>query len=175
MPSESTAEEKLIGTWVKADEKETGDPKTITFRADGTYTDSYEDSRGTGTRWSATETSLYIMKQIELYPEGVESEFLWDGHILDISEISEPNAELSFISVGNGVYKNSSNDDPHTMLTITGSEFTLKWKTHEYKGFVSERKLSANAFSDMEIYSYKFSDDGNTLEFNNTSTYTKQR
>ena len=113
------------------------------------------------------------MKQIELYPE--EIEFPWNGHILDISEISELNGitELSFISVGNGVYKNSSNDDPHTMLTITGSEFTLKWKTHEYKGFVSERKLIANASSRMEIYSYKFHD-GNTLEFNNTSIYTKR-
>lgn len=168
---------KFIGRWVKADEKETCDPETITFKADGTYTASYkEGGQNTDKTWSATETSLYIMKQIELYPAvGGEIEFPWDGHILDISEISEPNAELSFISVGNGVYKNSSNDDPHTMLTITGSEFTLKWKTHEYKGFVSERKLSANAFSDMEIYSYKFSDDGNTLEFNNTSTYTKQR
>ena len=28
MPSEPTAEKKFIGTWVKADEKETGDPAT---------------------------------------------------------------------------------------------------------------------------------------------------
>lgn len=178
MPSEPTAEKKFIGTWVKADEKETCDPETITFRADGTYTASYkEGGQNTDKTWSATETSLYIMKQIELYPAvGEEIEFPWDGHILDISEISEPNAELSFISVGNGVYKNSSNDDPHTMLTITGSEFTLKWKTRVFEGTVSGDKLIENASGGMRCYSYEFSDGGNTLKFDTiSSTYTKQR
>lgn len=175
MPSEPTAETKFIGTWVKADEKETGAPKTITFRADGTYTDSYEGDQDTGETWSATEEYLYIMKQVEPYPEGVESEFLWDGHILDISALEgdTEQSKISFELVRDGVYKNK--EDPHTMLTITGSEFILKWKTRVFKGTVSGDRLIENASGNMWCYSYKFSDGGNTLEFDNTSTYTKQR
>lgn len=166
---------KFIGTWVKADEKETCDPETITFRADGTYTASYkEGGQNTDKTWSATETSLYIMKQIELYPE--EIEFPWNGHILDISALEEDTEEskISFELVRDGVYKNK--EDPHTMLTITGSEFILKWKTRVFKGTVSGDKLIENASGGMRCYSYEFSDGGNTLKFDTiSSTYTKQR